>query len=219
MLLQQLQLLLLVLRPCRVLELVLMLVLVLVLRPGLLLLLLLRLLILLHIGIVIGIVVIGAGIGIVMSSTTATGRLAAGCLATGLAVGCLPAPRHPNEVHHARRRHTWLGLGLGLRVSAIAAAHGLNVSAPTTTGFHDARLVAQLDHPVCLGGGPHREDTSSSAVVGTWRCLRILAGPHSSTGSSENSARDSGAHDRNGFFATNFILFARVGESPLYKRK
>ena len=37
MLLQQLQLLLLVLRPCRVLELVLMLVLVLVLRPGLLL--------------------------------------------------------------------------------------------------------------------------------------------------------------------------------------
>ena len=87
-----------------------------VLRPGLLLPLLLRLLILLHIGIVIGIVVIGAGIGIVMSSTTATGRLAAGCLATrtGLAVGCLPAPRHPNEVHHARRRHTWLGLGFGL---------------------------------------------------------------------------------------------------------
>ena len=115
MLLQQLQLLLLVLRPCRVLELVLMLVLVLdVLRPGLLLPLLLRLLILLHIGIVIGIVVIGAGIGIVMSSTTATGRLAAGCLAIGLAVVCLPAPRHPNEVHHARRRHTWLGLGFGL---------------------------------------------------------------------------------------------------------
>ena len=73
--LQQLQLLLLVLRPCRVLELVLMLVLVLVLRPGLLLLLLLRLLILLHIGIVIGIVVIGAGIGIVMSFTTASSCL------------------------------------------------------------------------------------------------------------------------------------------------
>jgi hypothetical protein len=49
-------------------------------------------------------------------------------------VGCLPAPRHPDEVHHARRRHTWLGLGLGLGLGL--AAHGLNVSLrPRPQGF------------------------------------------------------------------------------------
>ena len=40
--------------------------------------------------------------------------------------------------------------------------------APTTTGFHDARQVAQLDHPVCLGGGPRRENLLVR-LVGTWR--------------------------------------------------
>ena len=39
---------------------------------------------------------------------------------------------------------------------------------PTTTGFHDARQVAQLDHPVCLGGGPRRENLLVR-LVGTWR--------------------------------------------------
>jgi hypothetical protein len=40
--------------------------------------------------------------------------------------------------------------------------------APTTTGFYDARQVAQLDHPVCLGGGPRRENLLVR-LVGTWR--------------------------------------------------
>ena len=192
--------------------------LVLVLRPGLLLLLLLRLLILLHTS--------------ASSSASSSSRRrhrhrhvfddgdrppGRGLPGNRPGRGLPPStptpergPPRPPSPYLVRVR-----VRVRVRVSAIAAAHGLNVSAPTTTGFHDARLVAQLDHPVCLGGGPSRGHPRPAR--------RDMEVPEhgfrfsTSTGSSENSARDSGAHDRNLIFATKLILFAVLGHRPYTK--